>query len=617
MMYDNPLHSELGVLGGPGTTRFDGASTKRRTSEGIIWALSLMTDNAGVTDTIRNTRLFRVQRRSIRGALKSIILASFFVTVFMGIGVILLLALDSTVWFWYGLSFIGPTFCGSFILLLKYGNQLPVQLRNERLLRRAAKLTHKQLAIGSVMSVIVCASEKEPSLGVAVASLGVGVVCIFLGLFMVVASPFVLNKPFPPLPYIGRAVAYVFFGFAFLNIVAAAGIYCKMAPKMHEKHEQMADQVTSLFERAQRKVRFINMDDETLNMRVQNDADPDISTLEQYMEVGECTHPKARVMLRDSPVRGEVISTKMNWVYKAGTKYTVLLDGSEEELIEVDGSNLRMVQHAVQTPAIQFSQEWDPATDPLIDFFITHSWTDDTNENAGKKMRALMELNRVFKKRFGRPMRIWYEKFCIPQGEALDMANCALLPAFIACSKTLIVMHSASWRQRLWCLTELGDHVLMGSDTCPTPVLICDMDGSFEQGSKGLNLTESVCGNPADEVNLRRAISQIPHGESVGFLPLGWLLPRMPWFIACFWATGLGCFGGIPDENNGLQITGGCNPTFFERLVLFGKKTEDGWLRQAHLELNALDRSASNKGYQKLVSNALTQRANHVFGLDS
>ncbi len=78
----------------------------------------------------------------------------------------------------------------------------------------------------------------------------------------------------------------------------------------------------------------------------------------------------------------------------------------------VDGSRLRMVQAMVQAPAMDFSKKWDPESDPLVDFFVTHSWADDDEkgENAGKKIKGLLKLNHIFKQKFGRPVRVWYEK---------------------------------------------------------------------------------------------------------------------------------------------------------------------------------------------------------------
>jgi hypothetical protein len=116
---------------------------------------------------------------------------------------------------------------------------------------------------------------------------------------------------------------------------------------------------------------------------------------------------------------------KRLWAYRAGRAYTVTILSTNQS-VEVDGSQIRTLMGVVQAQALEFSQPWQwecagtaSKSELPIDFFVTHSWADDTNEgrrqNAGKKMDALLRVNQAFKHQFGRPVRVWYEKFCIPQ----------------------------------------------------------------------------------------------------------------------------------------------------------------------------------------------------------
>ena len=232
-------------------------------------------------------------------------------------------------------------------------------------------------------------------------------------------------------------------------------------------------------------------------------------------------------------------------------------------------------------------------------------WTDDT-VNKVKKMKALLQVNEEFKKRFGRPVRVWYEKFCLPQGVDIDMANCDLLPCFIACSNTLLCMHSASWRERLWCLSEAGDFVLMNPDERLTKILLWPLDECEDD----VDLENAVCGNPVDQKRLRDAIGQMPHNESVGWPPLHWMLlwglPHGMWWALIVVVTGFGFLGGFPDLENECNVRGGFAPKTFEWLLYFGQTGKNSWFRAMFQRFEQLNAKAALKGYRKLVKELLS-----------
>jgi hypothetical protein len=419
-----------------------------------------------------------------------------------------------------------------------FGDKVGVIARNDLLAKTATKKEYPRVAMGALMAAVVGAKDKEPSFK----QLYTGGVFTFiftmLGMYCVYLSRAVQTQPNVYLAPIAR----MFMAFVssdpsleaqkkFYAVVAALSLLgsvlgtCILVPAfrsreqgLSRRHEQIGAKLGELYARAQTKIRFLELDGETLSKQVPNAVDPDVHTLAQYMAVNDKSHPKTRAMILSTREVVQVLVDGPLWYFEKTTQYTVRLDSTEEEL-QVPGNDLAMVQ-ALLLGAIdeQFSQEWDPERHPPIDFFVTHSWTDDANENAGKKYRAMLELNEAFKQRFGRPARVWYEKLCIPQGTKLDMSNCELLPVFIACSSTLLCMHSQSWQERLWCLSEAGDHAMMGNDKQPTPILLCDLDGSFSGSAFGggeskrccVDVAAARCGHPEDEQNLRRAISQMP-----------------------------------------------------------------------------------------------------------
>ena len=108
---------------------------------------------------------------------------------------------------------------------------------------------------------------------------------------------------------------------------------------------------------------------------------------------------------------------------------------------------------------VRFAKKWSDrpsGTVTTIDVFVTHAWIDD-HKHPGRKYAAFLALNDAFKRAFGRPVRLWYEKCCIAQDDADVMDKVALLPVFISACTTLACMYSDDWAKRLWCLSEAAD----------------------------------------------------------------------------------------------------------------------------------------------------------------
>ncbi len=214
-------------------------------------------------------------------------------------------------------------------------------------------------------------------------------------------------------------------------------------------------------------------------------------------------------------------------------------------------------------------------------------------------------------------------------------------------------MHSRSWRERLWCLSEAGDHVLMGADDAVTPVLICDLDGSMtssgESGAKPVcvDLSSARCGDPADAIRLRKAIGHFPHNERVGSPSLRFVVlflwPSLLWFFVLEMST---CFGlafgrfstppakaadgnrnesteavaqaadvdiegdKTEDGNGGQRSTVGCAPAeTYEQLMDTGKKS---LMDTIFDEYSKHSEEAAVAGYQRLVNELLATASTDV-----
>ena len=91
-----------------------------------------------------------------------------------------------------------------------------------------------------------------------------------------------------------------------------------------------------------------------------------------------------------------------------------------------------------------------PCEPGSIDFFITHSWSDDPQ----LKYKALQRVGDQFREQHGgREPVVWFDKLCIDQTRIEDDIRC--LPVFLMSCQKLLVLCGDSYFTRLWCLLEL------------------------------------------------------------------------------------------------------------------------------------------------------------------
>jgi hypothetical protein len=84
-----------------------------------------------------------------------------------------------------------------------------------------------------------------------------------------------------------------------------------------------------------------------------------------------------------------------------------------------------------------------------IDFFISHSWSDD----AVAKFAAMEAVAASFLQNYGRYPTLWLDKVCIDQDRITD--GLKVLPINVTASHRMLVLCGASYASRLWCVWEL------------------------------------------------------------------------------------------------------------------------------------------------------------------
>ncbi len=84
-----------------------------------------------------------------------------------------------------------------------------------------------------------------------------------------------------------------------------------------------------------------------------------------------------------------------------------------------------------------------------IDFFVSHSWSDD----ADAKFAHLSAVAAEFQQEHGREPIFWLDKVCIDQGNIAKALRC--LPVFVFSCNRLLVLVGTTYSTRLWCVWEL------------------------------------------------------------------------------------------------------------------------------------------------------------------
>jgi len=135
-----------------------------------------------------------------------------------------------------------------------------------------------------------------------------------------------------------------------------------------------------------------------------------------------------------------------------------------------------------------------------IDFFISHSWSDDPV----LKVQAIAEVAAEFRASHGRDAWCWLDKLCIDQTDIANDLQC--LPVFVMACKRLLILSGPTYPTRLWCAWEMYVFFAMASDT--NKLLLKPLEGSGDtlERLKSFKASEAHCWSAEDEAMLRGII---------------------------------------------------------------------------------------------------------------
>ena len=142
---------------------------------------------------------------------------------------------------------------------------------------------------------------------------------------------------------------------------------------------------------------------------------------------------------------------------------------SIKALIERSSNLLRGVKFSSLSRELMRSKDPDPLAYALsvpcksgdIDFFLSHSWSDDGD----CKYERLEMVATNFMETNGREPMFWLDKCCIDQNNI--KRDLACLPVFqMACSK-MLVLCGETYVSRMWCILELYTFFVLSPTASP------------------------------------------------------------------------------------------------------------------------------------------------------
>tara|TARA_B100000768_G_C11224823_1_gene352250 strand:- start:42 stop:1037 length:996 start_codon:yes stop_codon:yes gene_type:complete len=85
-----------------------------------------------------------------------------------------------------------------------------------------------------------------------------------------------------------------------------------------------------------------------------------------------------------------------------------------------------------------------------IDFFVSHSWSD----NPEVKWEVIQRVREEFKaQNGGREPLIWFDKYCLNQGDIDNSVR--MLPLYLCACRKMLILLGPSYMNRMWCMLEL------------------------------------------------------------------------------------------------------------------------------------------------------------------
>jgi len=142
----------------------------------------------------------------------------------------------------------------------------------------------------------------------------------------------------------------------------------------------------------------------------------------------------------------------------------------------------------------------------VIDFFMSHSWHDDSEA----KFRTLERTAQNFYRKNGRYPTFWLDKVCINQ-ECIGDGLKVLPINVMACNKVL-VLFGYTYVERLWCTWELFILFSFSREEQAAERLMLQPlheDADVLLGLKGFDVAAARCYDPNEEAKLRHVIEAV------------------------------------------------------------------------------------------------------------
>ena len=183
-----------------------------------------------------------------------------------------------------------------------------------------------------------------------------------------------------------------------------------------------------------------------------------VTVLEGWLCVTNVPRNAGKWVLKALPsLWGGAAGTYEHQVLGATIAIMIGRDSGFREIMEKAVGSLRSVSLSDVTweefeknlPDPKCYEKSKPAAFKDIDFFVSHSWSDDPKA----KWAALQGVRRRFVLEHEREPKIWFDKYCIDQN-AID-ESVRRLPIFVVASQKMLVLLGHSYATRCWCMLEL------------------------------------------------------------------------------------------------------------------------------------------------------------------
>lgn len=158
---------------------------------------------------------------------------------------------------------------------------------------------------------------------------------------------------------------------------------------------------------------------------------------------------------------------------------------------------------------LYYNMSRDVREDEEIDFFISHSWSDD----ADAKYAVLESVVASFQNSKGRSPIFWFDKVCIDQERIAD--GLRVLPVFVNACNHMLILCGSTYATRLWCIWEIFVLVaFVKVELAIERLYFAPLDGDGTRNNilnilgelENFDVANASCFNPNDQARLSRII---------------------------------------------------------------------------------------------------------------